>query len=1369
MRSGIMRIPIILIIIAYNHIQAQTESPILDFYTPWLMRDTANLKSPSFQGIVSQPEDPQLGFSLGYSAGRYALPAWIEAFQVDHRDSNLAHLSFVIDTLLGYERFRDTSSNVIALSVSPNGYIDGFRGWGNIRWFSFFSLPPEDSITQGKSFRYIIRIDTTDDIRFRARVWIRPDSNTINTDTTLPIYDVTCLPWRAITGHDSLQVGTIALLSGWSKTHFKQLKIFRINPSGNKTLLYDAANRAADSLLHSDWSFVGDTNYTAGWNQWKIEPNGDIWCDAASSSPLSYSGGIHKFVGKYSALVFDPDSIRYNPDTMRISLSDLRSVQIECVIQIDRRNIANAESGIALRWINPMNPTAAGNLEGEISNSPFAGGSELFQFNPQDTTFVSYFKPSSVYLAFKLRPHNCLEAIEHIRLDEYGTKNWWIGPYDVNPDVALNSTNIADGGYYDEDITADAIIAANIAYYKQFATGSQWQGQAASAVTTVEENIIKKWKALLNRDTQTWVYGGGGKPLGTRSLGGLDRGLIWVQDLAKIGLMGLSLKKNGNTSQDYQNFYTYLYTTSLRLILEEYVHRVAGHYLWWENTDYIAEMNPHVGQNDLGHMGPVIYYLHEAWKDSAVTGINKLTMDTLARTFTESIWNGRTGNNCVLYKQMDGVGDTLYQASGSVLFTDWQLLSCADFRVWESSYDYINRYWYNYYQQGFGRTPADMLYAVRYGKPRNLKLISMHDCSQNGYLLRWDPPSDYPIGRKERPGTRLRYYNVYKRSSSNGGSTWNAWHRAAQIPIHSDTATVHGIQDDYDYPFWTDTKADAESLYAYVVRTQDWSSAITNESFDSNELHVQYTDPVALLQIPTRDSCFTITDSTITVSSSDTLGGLWFIPSDLQVDHNVTLTLRPNTVLTFQKGTELLVHGNLVAVDDADSCWITFRGEEETPGTWWGISMFGPTNMSYHNLYHCRIRDGINNIVIYNDESRLEECDITGASQYGVIYGHGNSHTHLNNHIHHNGLTNLLLHSPETRLTVESDVIDHALTADGVAVVDSACPTFSGCEVTENAQHGISLWHAFYHLSPSRPNILSSTIANNGTEGYGDGIHMYDSHALLRLNNIRANHNAGIDMTAQSELNIVMSAGTDGGNLLDSNDVNFSTDNSFCDFGYCENQDECFGHWNCFTNPLQYQVWAQNGYILLHANYYDQTGPAWFNDSKWIDMQYATGSCEGGPATIRLAGEDIPATNRSVFAKTGFPRSVRQAARFLSAGAVDDAADLLKDILADRDSLIGEQHLLLARLIFQRTQDKSILTHLKNAVGQGRCDETKYRLIAASCLRDAGKFGNALAMLGDLGEGLPLKLRRAIEIERSHATVLKKGADASNEEFARLT
>lgn len=1178
---------------------AQASLPMSrDWHPVWIsseQKNTDNFITPKERWRIS-PTYPDIAQRFSYDQSSYIIPAYLLAAQVagiSSQDKTRYHtmagayLGYMFNPALYYV---DVPANIAS---DPNGLQDGYRGWAN-------RTSPGTSFTSNRvigesidqNVWYDIRIQVTDStdennppirVGTRVEVWV---SRTGAQPPTEPVYsemyNPRASPRELINNVDATNerfpFGTIALLSGWSDTRFKDIVVTDIRVRNQPVTVYRSSDRLLTFL--SDWAPVVDTmvaaadNITADYlhSNWTVDTqSGEIRCNAASTAPLGVPV-TSRFFGKYAAVLLDTTN-------SAISQLQMQEVNITFKMLIERRNIATAESGMAVRWVHPtggsvtggagrmsITPTELASLTGNVPDDlpSFTGGTPS---TPYDVPY-NYFQPFTAHIAIKLRPADCLQVVQYRRFryeDDYGI--YWLWPYWYAPWDEEGKSTLNESGYAADGFSYDGQIIGAAGLFEHFYPGS---GLPYIAQAENTDGVVPKWRSVIDRGSATWNYGGGHVG-NSHNLGDWDKALLWTGTLGRFGQMCARLSRD--PASIHHGFYEDMYQKISRKLLTKlfWTDATTDSYQWANLTDYIGEMynarnNPD-RSSDIQHEATTVTFLREAHTDSTVTGVTHDDMRKLTRAFTTKIWNQDAFAGSDLAYNMNG---TKLDAKPGLF--DWPLLSKYDFMVWEITDGYCNRsgsHWNRYKESSYGRLAAEMLYTVRHGIPRDLGVDTIRACSggdEQDYILRWRPPSDYPIGFQaspaapRKPGTRLQSYNIYKKLPSE-----TAWRQTPiqVFPRNVVSATGLSWQESYPYPWWRDNAAQPGSTWQYMIRTQDWSTGIVNESDPSDVITITYPTNRINTQIP----------STATVTAGQVLDlqpGVYYIPFVLRVEQGGTLTIPEGTVLNFADSMWLSNSGTMTAIG-ASGCpgRIVFQGTHELPGSWWGIYHEAS---SVHTMRECIVRHGIENIVLHNPAGEIAFSEIYGASRVGIIILNGQDGTATQRiddcSIHHNDWRNVLVWSqgPGTIVPLlRRNTISASKQGDGVTIIGPAAPTIQDCAIHDNAGHGVRI-----EMSPATTILRTSTIENHTSH---HGVSLLQGGALLQQNTINDNQ-VGVSVEDASMMEGGTSYGDNGYNDLDNNDVHLHVQSSSVLFGLWVTPTNIEGAYNCFTDPLQAHVIA---------------------------------------------------------------------------------------------------------------------------------------------------------------------------------------------------
>lgn len=256
------------------------------------------------------PNRPDLSLELHYAYARYIMDGYLFMYQ---KTGNTAYLNYFIakaDTFFSPVYFRDYMYD------DPNGYNDGYRGWGSAEPFMMDKALPVN-IQQSTWYAMKLQVkDTTVDglVLTQARVWLNSSL----------VYQDQYYPSRSSVTVGALPQGTIALLSGWSHTVFRNIKVVDLNSA---SVFYELDSSL--STFETDWTQVrgSDPNDTG---DWLLNANGSdatISCDA-TSNPSYYTVPGGRGAGKYAALVLT------KPGSLSLTNYEVASAGSSCRVSL---------------------------------------------------------------------------------------------------------------------------------------------------------------------------------------------------------------------------------------------------------------------------------------------------------------------------------------------------------------------------------------------------------------------------------------------------------------------------------------------------------------------------------------------------------------------------------------------------------------------------------------------------------------------------------------------------------------------------------------------------------------------------------------------------------------------------------------------------------------------------------------------------------------------------------------------------------------------------------------------------------------------------------------------------------------------------
>jgi hypothetical protein len=1114
---------------------------------------------------------------MSYNLCRYLIPAYLYASKIPSISSSQKQFylnqvdkqfKYIFDTSSCY---KDVGLNIMS---ADNMLHDNYLGWYNCMYTPYFNI--SDSICQDKWL--LVKICINNVIKFspigiRVRVWVNDTSG-------LPLYNETLsrnwtLNGTAVIYGSHFDCGTVALLSGWSDVDYDSLKIWNIHDTFLGNEIYDSYARRHS--FRSDWAFVGDSlnsGMTADWSNWSIDTtSGMISCNAATDNRrdsiniFGHPPDGSRMHGKYAALIIRNTAI---PE------DSLQDIQISFKMRISKRNIGMSESGVAFRWHNPVGADSLGHIVDQTDSNCSING-------------FSYFRPSAVSINAKFRPHNIIHVTKNAYTqvhyncigESYYTPLWNYAPWDqllISPFNGL--------GYADDGITYDCLVFSALGRY--FECDSS-HASSYFAHANDEHGVISKWKSVWQRNTDGWNYGCG-LSRGYHAFGGWDKAVFPTSFVGRVGQMfSMLFRYDKGTNQDFylSNYIAMCSELSTNLLwLDE-----LGSFQWTDERDYIGYMcdhkNRHSSPADISHHGEVVEYLLMAHEDSTYTNITFHHMISLAKTFTNRIWN-RNIYSPLIAAYNDGTDFT----DSSLTLSEWSLLSRYDFKVWEildSFFGLHEEYIVGDDLTCLGRISAEMLYNVKYGIPRNLLCDTItFRCSDpdnnhdTAYILRWDPPSDYACGYerlgKRFPGSRLKYYNIYRRIPED--TSWTCL----------DSINIRSFQNANMRPWYYDHTAIAGMTYDYCVRTQDWSVGISNISDPSNIFTIHYPDSTtsSLPKTPTGIPLILPLQLAWSKSIDSLKRAIYFVSSVLEIPENDTLVILPGSTLCFSDSTEIECFGRIIAHGGA-SCdsTIFFIGAKNIPGYWWGVSLFPK---SWHSFKYCCFSDGVNNLVLHDSCGLIESCDISNAASTGIQINNGiDGQIVRNSFIHDNCGSNIVLwgytdvdgNTVDIFALIDGCTISKALHGDGIACGIGASPFIRDCEIMFSHRFGLCLDPgSIYGVR-----VLHCNIHDNLA-----GIYSINGSVYLEHSSLIDNFN-GIDLHTSSLLGYTAS-NDEGNNILRNVSVNLAiNDESYVLFGeylkgYYVGAKNCFYIDTSAFSPA-FQIKCTGGYGFLEYNGYD--------------------------------------------------------------------------------------------------------------------------------------------------------------------------------------
>lgn len=783
-----------------------------DWYQEYNTRFPSSPFDPANNPPLPNAENHQT--FMAYDVGRYSIPAAVYMYQATKDTHYLEAAREQINSMFSPSYFQD----------GTNGANDGFLGW------RFSRSDGINHVTGGipKNVWQHTHVRVEDLNATQTKVSLTINGQTFQ-ETTNAYYDS----------------GTIALLSGWAKTSFKNIVIRDLRGA----VLYNLNSEGGS--FANDWERVSNPSSANDTGLWSIQLVQEaeetefpetpialgtyvISSDSTTNTPTPFfypfdPQALYNFGkpasgaadGKYSALVFK-----------RPGFENRRSYEVEFDIRLEKRNWGGAEQGLGVRYHAPSGQL----FSGYRVTPPPLDPNQYPPVGTRNTYFMDYARHiGNLFFTTGVR-------IAHD--DDYGFflggPTWLAGG---GTEKFLHNPKYQELAAYDGGATQGALEFIYTVYKNRL---EEFYPAADDFLRILQNNIIAKWYSKANLSTPDFVLGGGTN----LNHGGTYK---WATDIRfEVQFMGFyKLARDfperwrsvteAHPSPVLPNvdvlaqFYEDHFRSAARSFIDaSWIRPGTDYYQWWGagfNRSYWGEFS--LWGSDLQHNSYTMSFMAEAYHYGF---ISKDEFDTLARTFTKKIWNGQSdpatinmGNgqpnpNFGYYAvDIHGVGDARVNIGYTTAHVAdyFPLLAESDFKVYEIFNTWLQYFAWNHYtnpwgwwhvtRSFYGIHPSMMLYAVKFGRPRNLQVKRV----DSGNLLYWNHPSDWP------GGTTLQYYNVYRRELN------QPW---PQDPIGTVSTTELQYVDDY---------AEKDQVYLYKITAQDNTQAFRNESDPSNIIAVK--------------------------------------------------------------------------------------------------------------------------------------------------------------------------------------------------------------------------------------------------------------------------------------------------------------------------------------------------------------------------------------------------------------------------------------------------------------------------------------------------------------------------------------------------
>lgn len=773
---------------------------------------------------------------------------------------------------------------------------------------------------------------------------------------------------------------------------------------------------------------------------------------------------------------------------------------------ISKRNSFAAETGVAVRW-HTLHPDSIRLL---------TEGDRVWARN-------QFFAHKAKWVGVKLRPDVLAHGVFDgpVASGNNIIENFVVGGVNF-VDVAQNNAYFlpSTGRSYMERIGYDAYISAPILDFVETVYKESLNAFYSSAdyyLKEIQNNIVAKWYTKEGLDATDFVRGDGSSPVqygGWRADGlqdqmsGMGVCRIWsrMSRLSKTPRWLTVTQTNQSPYLPPPPLLSLWYDTMFSAMARLWVSRTwvesgsrSPLYNWNSFRHFYGEFAG--GSSDLLHSAQQMEFLMEAY-EAGILSRNEI--EKIPGLFINNVWNGLSGASIFLREWLSG-----YTSGGLPPYDTrwnwdrWITLCKIDFRIWECANDFATKYYsfgghtYYYVQD------ALLLYYVKYGTPKNFRVNSISGGGTNVELA-WSNPSDYPVSAERPNGTRMRYFNIYKREY---GQPWPA------TPYAQMSTAAHSFTDD---------ELDPTKIYQYKIRCQDWTEAFRNESDDSNILSIHQSEVVDVIEngvelegnvtlanslvVPV-GNLLSLTSSTAFSAALGAERNIWLYgslearaqQSEVSVGGSVRMRVFPGATLTFGDFSSIHIAGSLVAEGTSEQP-ITFTSS----GKWSGITAENCNPSVTSLLNHARIEHAVTAVRI-GTHTRLDviNCIIDDAD-IGIEFAPtaqqcptGAPHVDVTDNVFTNIATHGIVVNDYSNLSIERNVIQGACSPciDGRygMFFNNASPM-----LLDNKIHGFEA--AVVNVCNSSP-VLQGVFrgGNNVLEGNGYGFSCDQSDAVIGL------------------------------------------------------------------------------------------------------------------------------------------------------------------------------------------------------------------------------------------------------------------------------
>jgi M6 family metalloprotease-like protein len=258
----------------------------------------------------------------------------------------------------------------------------------------------------------------------------------------------------------------------------------------------------------------------------------------------------------------------------------------------------------------------------------------------------------------------------------------------------------------------------------------------------------------------------------------------------------------------------------------------------------------------------------------------------------------------------------------------------------------------------------------------------------------------------------------------------------------------------------------------------------------------------------TADIVINFSSGTLTEDSwwevSESIGG------NVTLISGKTLTVTPNTTVTFSSGATVTINGSLVANSTISGQRITFTGTTATPGFWNGIKINSGSSTNMSTLRRCDVQYATTGITItYTGNTNnvtIDKCKVRNNSSFGLyVAGNGSGAT---------------VHPAISNNTIANN------NNSGIYLTNYAKPTITGNRIENNGYAGIE------GISNNSATVTYNYIAGNLDVGVWL---TFSSSAIFDRNTVKSNYGNGVYCGSNSNVTAYGSGNGKGRNEITGN------------------------------------------------------------------------------------------------------------------------------------------------------------------------------------------------------------------------------------------